>query len=276
MKILPISVLVLTKNEEQDLPGCLETLRWSDDVHLYDSLSTDRTVEIAEAFGARTTRRPFDNWAAHQNWGLANIPFKHPWVFYIDADERVTDGLRDAMAAAIASPGENVAFRLQRRDFFMGRWLKRSQTTPFYVRLFRPEKMRYERLVNPLSVVDGPTGEIEGYLDHFPFSKGIGYWFERHNSYSFFEARQIVENRKANASFHPLRAFTAKDFQERRFQQKELFYRLPARPFAKFLILYLLKRGFLDGRAGFTYATMQAFYEYMIVLKTREIERGGS
>ena len=273
---LPISVIVLTKNEEQDLPGCLETLGWSDDVHLFDSYSTDRTVEIAEAFGAKVTQRKFDNWAAHQNWGLENLPFKHPWVFYIDADERVTDPLRDAMAAAVANPGENVAFRVQRRDFFMRRWLEHIQTTPYYVRLFRPESLKYERLVNPVSVVDGPTGKVEGYLDHFPFSKGIGKWFERHNSYSTFEAQQIVDNRKGRAAFSPIKAFTAKDFQEKRFHQKELFYRLPLRPLVKFLYLYVGRLGFLDGRAGFTYATMVAIYEWTIVLKTREIERGGS
>ena len=273
---LPISVIVLTKDEEQDLPGCLETLRWSDDVHLFDSFSKDRTLEIARAAGAKVTQRVFDNWAAHQNWGLENLPFKHPWVFYIDADERVTDALRDALARAVENPDGHVAFRVQRRDFFMGRWLKHIQTTPYYVRLFRPESLRYERLVNPVSVVDGPTGEIGGYLDHFPFSKGVGKWFERHNSYSTFEARQIADNRKGKAAFSPVKAFTAKDFGERRFHQKELFYRMPMRPLVKFLLLYFLKRGFLDGRAGFTYATMQAVYEYMIVLKTREIERGGS
>ena len=76
-----ISVLILTRNEEQDLPGCLDSVAWSDDVHVYDSMSEDRTVEIARSRGARVTQRPFDNWASHQNWGLANIAFRHPWVF---------------------------------------------------------------------------------------------------------------------------------------------------------------------------------------------------
>ena len=267
-----ISILILTKNEQQDLPGCLESVAWSDDIHVYDSVSTDDTVQIAERLGAKVTQRPFDNWAAHQNWGLQNIKFKHDWVFYIDADERMTPELVKAVQAAAASPSDSVAFRLQRRDFFLGTWLKHVQTSPFYMRLFKPQHMRYERLVNPISIADGPVGEVTGYLDHFPFSKGMGQWIDRHNSYSKFEAQQIAENRAKGGTFSLAKAFTAKDFHERRYHQKELFYRLPLRPVIKFLLLYIGKRGFLDGRAGLTYAMLQSIYEYFIVLKTRELE----
>lgn len=275
-----ISVLILTKNEQQDLPGCLESVAWSDDVHVYDSVSTDDTVAIAERFGAKVTQRGYGesklafggDESAHRNWGLRNIPFKYPWVFVIDADERVTPGLLAAMHAAVKEPNVNVAFRIQRRDFFMGTWLKHVQTSPFYIRLFKPENIHHERVINTVTIVDGPIGDITGYLDHFPFSKGIGHWIERHNAYSRFEAQQIAENRENQATFSLKKAFTAKDFNERRFHQKELFYRLPFRPLIKFLILYFGKRGFLDGRAGFTYAMLQSIYEYFIVLKTRELE----
>jgi glycosyltransferase involved in cell wall biosynthesis len=267
-----ISILILTKNEQQDLLDCLKSVAWSDDIHVYDSMSTDETLTIAKQFGATITQRPFDNWAAHQNWGLKNIPFKHPWVFYIDADERMTPELVQAVQTAAVAEKNVVAFRVQRRDFFMETWLKHVQTSPFYMRLFRPEKMRYERLVNPVSVADGPVGQITGYLDHFPFSKGIGHWIERHNGYSHFEAQQIISNRKAGEGFSVLKAFTGKDFHTRRYHQKEFFYRLPFRPLAKFLLLYVAKRGFMDGRAGLTYVFLQSIYEYFIVLKVRELE----
>jgi glycosyltransferase involved in cell wall biosynthesis len=267
-----ISILILTKNEEDDLPGCLESVAWSDDIHVYDSLSTDQTVEIAEVAGATVTRRAFDNWASHQNWGLKNIPFRHEWVFYIDADERMTADLRASVLAAAARPGDNVAFRVRRRDFLYGTWLKHVQASPYYLRLFRPEKMRYERLVNPVSIPDGPVGEVAGYLDHFPFSKGMRHWLNRHNSYSTLEAEQIINNRRQRIGFSLAKALFSKDFHQRRSHQKELFYRLPFRPFFKFVIVYFLKRGFLDGRAGLTYATLQSIYEYMIFIKTRELE----
>ncbi len=272
MNSIGISILILTKNEQQDLPDCLRSVSWSDDIHVYDSFSNDNTLAVAKQFGATITQRSFDNWAAHQNWGLKNVPFKHPWVFYLDADERMTSELVKAVQAAVASARDEVAFRLQRRDFFMGTWLKHVQTSSFYIRLFLSEKMRYERLVNPISIADGPVGLVSGYLDHFPFNKGIGHWIDRHNGYSRFEAQQIVLNRRAGEYFSVVNAFTAKDFNQRRYHQKELFYRLPFRPLMKFLLLYFVKRGFLDGRAGLTYAVLQSIYEYFIVLKVRELE----
>jgi glycosyltransferase involved in cell wall biosynthesis len=271
-----ISVLILTRNEAQNLPACLASVAWSDDIHVLDSLSTDGTQALATSTGARVTERPFDNWSSHQNWALQNLPFKHPWVFYLDADERVTPELRDALQRAVAAPGHNVAFRVQRRDFMFNTWLKHVQTSPFYLRLFRPEAMRYERLVNPVSIPSGPVGQVTGYLDHYPFSKGIDHWVERHNQYSHLEAEQTIANRREHAKFSLWSALFEKDFHRRRFHQKELFYRLPARPHLRFLYLYLFRLGFLDGAAGYTYARLQGFYEYLIVAKTKELERNNS
>jgi glycosyltransferase involved in cell wall biosynthesis len=266
-----ISVLILTKNEEQDLPGCLESVSWSDDVHVLDSFSTDRTLKIGRAAAAHITQREFDSWSTHQNWALVNLPFRYPWVFYLDADERVTPELASSMQKVVQNAGEKVAFRVQRRDFWGHRWLKHVQVSSHYLRLFRPDKMRYERLVNPLSIPDGPVGELVGYLDHYPFSKGMTHWLSRHNSYSTLEAQQIVRNGAGNQQFSLRQALFGRDRNHRRFHQKELFYRTPARPLLKFLLLYLGKRGFLDGSAGFRYAMLQSIYEYMIVLKTREL-----
>jgi glycosyltransferase involved in cell wall biosynthesis len=268
-----LSILILTKNESQNLPACLASVAWSDDIHVLDSLSTDGTQSIATAAGAHLTERPFDDWSTHQNWALQNLPFKHPWVFYLDADERVTPELRDALLQVATNPGEACAFRVQRRDFFMGTWLKHVQTSPFYLRLFRPEAMRYERLVNPVSIPTGPVGQVTGYLDHFPFSKGLDHWIERHNQYSTLEAQQTLANRRNHTPFSLRSALFEKEFHRRRFHQKELFYRLPARPLLRFLYLYIVRRGFLDGRAGYTYARLQTFYEYLIVEKTKELER---
>jgi len=276
---MQVSILILTKNEQQDLPGCLESVAWSNDIHVYDSGSTDATQMIARRFGAKVTTRTYDNElafggdeASHRNWGLQNIPFKHSWVFVIDADERMTPDLVIAVRAATAAPDGHVAFRVQRRDFFLGTWLEHVQASRYYMRLLRPERIRHERLINTRAIADGPVAAIAGYLDHFPFSKGMGHWIERHNSYSRFEAQQIINNRQTNEKFSWTRALTAKDFHERRCHQKELFYRLPFRPLVKFLLLYVAKRGFLDGRAGFTYAMLQAIYEYFILLKVRELE----
>jgi glycosyltransferase involved in cell wall biosynthesis len=265
-----ISILVLTLNEENNLPSCLDTVKWSDDIHVLDSYSSDRTVEIARSYGARVWSRKFDSFAQHQNWALANITFKHPWVFYLDADERVTPELAKAARKAVEDPGENVAFRIQRRDFFLDTWLKHVQMTAHYDRLFRPGKMRYERLGHCVSKPDGPVSVISGYLDHYPFSKGTSDWVNRHNFYSTQEAQQILLNR-ASGQRIGLRSLISSAKNERRRKLKELFYRMPMRPLLKFAVMYIVKRGFLDGVAGLTYSVLMGFYEFLIVLKTREL-----
>ncbi|MBD1393313.1 glycosyltransferase family 2 protein [Mucilaginibacter glaciei] len=273
--MLGISVLILTKNEEQDLPGCLASVQWCDDVHVFDSLSDDKTLAIAAVAGATITSRKFENWSAHQNWGLQNIPFKHSWVLYIDADERVSESLYQALQAFDTTTA-NVAFEIQRRDFaWNGVWLKHSQISPFYIRLFRPQKMRYERLVNPLSVVDGQVGKLKGYLDHYPFSKGFKFWFSRHLSYADMEAAIRIEEIGAGKRFSLKKAIFSTDFTEKRYHQKGLFYKLPGRPLIKWSYMVFIRMAFLDGVAGVTYATLQSIYEYFIVLKTKEILGNG-
>jgi glycosyltransferase involved in cell wall biosynthesis len=268
---MSVSILILTLNEETNLEACLDSLSWCDDVVVLDSLSTDRTCAIAEQYGARDVRRAFDNWAAHQNWAVSNIDFRHPWVLYLDADERCLPELRDEVLAHARANAPEAAFRIRRKDFFMGRWLKHAQLYPsWFVRLFRPDRIRYERLVNPVAVVDGVVGELTEHIIHYPFSHGVSHWIARHNRYSDMEA---IEAAKVRSAGHIEGSLWAGDPNERRRALKDLFFRLPGRPIIKFLYYYGWRRGFLDGSAGFTYATLQAIYEYMIVCKGVELQR---
>ncbi len=265
-----ISVLIFTKNEQQDLPACLASVAWCNDVHVLDSFSNDRTVELARDAGARVTQRTFDNWAAHQNFAARELPFKHPWVLHLDADERVPAKLVAELRRLDAND-PRAAYRIRRRDFFFdGAWLKYVQVTPWYVRLFRPGKIRYERLVHQVAVVDGETGELKEPFDHYPFSKGIGFWLERHIRYAAVEASMLVQHNREPGSWKT--ALFGADFHQRRQHQKRLFYQMPCRPLVKFLYLLLWRRAFLDGRAGLAYALLMAIYEYFIVLHTRELQ----
>ena len=269
-----ISVLILTKNEERDLPGALLSVAWSDDVHVLDSFSTDGTVAMAEAAGARVTQRVFDNYAAHRNFGFT-LPFRHPWVLILDADERPTAELSAEMQDAVRGAAqETAAYRLRRRDFLFGRWLKHAQLTPFYIRLVRPQRARWTRAINEVLEVDGPIAELKEPLDHFPFSKGIAHWVAKHNQYSTMEA-ELIHSHAGLRDPSLRRALGDADFHTRRLHQKALYYKLPLRPLIKWLYLLVLRGAVLDGRAGVTYATLAAFYEYLIVVKTRELERGG-
>jgi glycosyltransferase involved in cell wall biosynthesis len=270
-----VSVLILTLNEEINLGACLDSLSWCDDIVVLDSMSTDRTRAIAEELGARVVTRAFDNWSAHQNWAVANIEFRYPWVLYLDADERCPTDLRDEVLRCTRQRGTQAAFRMRRKDYFMGRWLKHAQLYPtWFVRLFRPDRIRYERLVNPVVVVDGPTGEIGAHIIHYPFSHGVSHWIARHNRYSDMEAVEAAKVRVgANGTTAVSATVWSRDPNERRRALKDIFFRLPARPLVKFIYYYAWRRGFLDGRAGFTYATLQAIYEYMIACKGAELER---
>jgi glycosyltransferase involved in cell wall biosynthesis len=272
---MPVSALILTLNEEINLGDCLESLSWCDDVVVLDSQSTDRTRAIAAEWGARVVTRAFDNWSAHQNWAVTNIEFRHPWVLYLDADERCPPELRDEVLQRALPRAPEAAFRVRRKDFFMGRWLKHAQLYPtWFVRLLRPGRIRYERLVNPVAIVDGLTGQLDAHIIHYPFSHGVSHWIARHNRYSDLEAIEAMKLRHgAQGNNGQAGSVWSRDPNERRRLLKDIFFRLPARPLIKFAYYYGWRRGFLDGRAGFTYATLQAIYEYMIACKGAELER---
>jgi glycosyltransferase involved in cell wall biosynthesis len=266
-----VSILILTKNEESNITGCLEALQGFDDIVVLDSLSSDRTQVMAREMGATVVERPFDNWAAHQNWAMENIRFRNPWVFYLDADERMTPELRSEIEA-IAADGSRpeVAWFCGRRNFFMGKWIRHAMPPGMIMRFFRPERIRFERLVNPVPKVDGPVGYLRNMFDHHNFSKGLTEWIDKHNRYSLFEAMEGMRTRERAPGISRL---LSRDPFARRLALKELSFRMPMRPLLKFVWMYVLKRGFLDGRAGFTYCRLQAMYECMIVLKMREIAR---
>lgn len=265
-----ISVLILTKNEESDLPDCLRSVAWSDDVHVLDSQSTDATIRIAESAGAKVTVRPFDGYASQRNFGL-RLPFRHQWVLLLDADERIPAALVDEMGAFIGGAPESVAAaRMRRRDIWWGRWLKHAQISPFFVRLARVGRAHYEREINEVLVVDGDIKDLSESFDHYPFSKGLDHWIGKHNVYSRMEADLLVKGAIPEPSWRV--AFFGSDFNERRIHQKAIFYRLPARPFIKFFYMVLVRRAFLDGWPGIRYAFLQAIYEYFIVLKVKERE----
>jgi glycosyltransferase involved in cell wall biosynthesis len=276
-----ISVLILTRNEQLDLPAALASVSWSDDIHVLDSHSTDATAEIARAAGATVHTRVFD-YATQRNAGL-QLPFKHPWVFLLDADERATPELSAEMLRTVremqGSPQQYAgvcAFRLRRRDFLFDTWLRHAQISPFYIRLVRPECSVYSRAINEVLNVSGaPQSAIRDHaepFDHFPFNKGIAHWIAKHNVYSTMEAQLIHgEQDLRNPSLRT--AFMDPDFHLRRRHQKALFYRMRGRPILKFLYMMLYRGALLDGHAGLVYATLQAFYEYLIVLKTAELRQ---
>jgi glycosyltransferase involved in cell wall biosynthesis len=267
-----ISVLILTLNEELNLPECLASVAWSDDVVVLDSLSTDRTAAFATAAGARVVLRRFDNYANQRNHALREVTFRHAWVYMADADERVPSNLRDEMLARVAAAGPDVAaFRLRRKDMFMGRWLRRSTGYPTWAtRLIRAGRVHVEREINEEVVVDGRVDYLDQHFLHYPFNRGFAHWIERHNRYSTMEAERLLVEREAPIDWPGL---ASRDPARRRKTLKRVAYRLPGRPFLAFCYLYLVRLGLLDGAAGWHYCRLRAVYEYMIDVKMTETRR---
>jgi len=262
-----ISVVILTLNEAANLPRCLDSVRFSDDVLVLDSGSSDDTVQIAGARGARVLTRRFDSFAAQRNYAMEHGALRHPWVLHLDADEVVSDELRDELLAIAASQSAaRSVYRVPSKTIFMGRWLKHAGMYPAYqVRFGRAETLRFidhghgQREVQSMHEV----GTLRAAFDHYNFSKGIDDWFARHRRYAVTEAAQMRLERSL-----PLkgRELFASDPTLRRRAMKRLAARLPLRPLLRFFYVYVLRAGFLDGRAGLRYARMLATYQRFIDL----------
>jgi glycosyltransferase involved in cell wall biosynthesis len=267
-----ISVLILTLNEEINLVECIDSCAWCDDIVVFDSLSTDRTREIANGKAVRFLQRQFDNYAAQRNAALTEVTYKHPWVLMVDADERTPQDLIREMSTAVATAdSDTVLFRMRRKDYFLGQWLRRSSGYPsWFGRLLRLGRVRVEREVNEEYIADGKVVHLDSHLHHYPFNKGIAYWYERHNRYSNMEALTKVD---AGSSRLSLGALFRGDPVDRRRAMKQLVYHLPMRPSIWFLYLYIFRMGFLDGAAGLAFSRMRASYETMIDVKVLELER---
>lgn len=266
---MSVSVLILTLNEESNIADCINSVKWSDDIVVLDSFSTDRTVEIARAAGARVIQRVFDNYASQRNAGLNKEKLKHPWVLMLDADERVTSELQNEIEMVVEKADPVVClFHMRRKDCWLGRWLRHSTGYPtWFGRLIRVGRVTVQREINEQYIPDGESAFLSEHLLHFPFNKGMTHWFERHNRYSSMEAAALAQEQRENLI---LNGFWSPDPVIRRQAMKRLAYRLPARPLLTFGYLYLVRLGFLDGLAGLRYCFLRGMYEYMIDIKMVE------
>lgn len=260
-----VSVLVLTYNEEANLRPCLESVRWCDDVHVVDSGSSDSTVAIAQELGARVLVHRFEHFSAQRNWALDNVPFRHEWIFVLDADERVPADLASEMQEAVraATPGVS-GFLLPLRVYFLGRWIRHASQyrRVWFLRLFRRGAARYEdRKVNAHTILQGMCGYLQHALDH-DNRKGIAELLVKYNRYASLEAEETLRLRRGSATTG-LPARLGGSPPERRRWFKQIFMRLPCRGALKFLYLYVWCRGFLDGAPGFFWCVLMAMQEVL-------------
>jgi len=268
---MALSVLILTYNEADNIADCLRSVSWCDDVVVLDSYSTDGTVEVARTLGARVIQHRFQDYASQRNFGLSQITYRYPWVFMLDADERVTEELRPELIDAVrAAPPDVSLFRLRRRDHLYGRWIPRSSGYPTWLgRLARLGRVHAERAYNEEIRTADRVLELRHHLDHYPFNKGFHAWIIKHDRYSTMEAA-LLSREQPRWRWSEL---LGSDPTRRRSAAKRLIYSMPFRPALVFCGLYLIRGGLFEGRAGLTFCVLRAWYEFAIDCKREELRR---
>jgi glycosyltransferase involved in cell wall biosynthesis len=269
-----VSVLVPTLDEELNLPECLQSLVWADEVFVVDSFSGDRTTEIALAHGAQVVQHAFESYSRQKNWALDHLPFRNDWVLIVDADERVTPELRCDIQRTLES-AECDGYYLNRRFIFLGTWIQHAGWYPSWnLRLFRHAIGRYDdREVHEHVVLHGRVGYLQSDLLHLD-RRGLEAFMARHNRYSTLEAaaRFKAERNASDRARLPV-SLLASPVQRKRFLRERIWPHLPAKPVALFVYMYVLRRGFLDGRAGLALCVFHAFQEFMVGLKLAELRK---
>lgn len=268
------SIYILTYNEELEIAACIESALQSDDVIVVDSFSVDRTIEIARQYPVRVVQHEFESHGQQRTWMLSSIAPKHEWAYILEADERMTPDLFRECLTAIGSEQPHVGYYVAERVIFMGQWIRRSTQYPRYqLRLLRHGKVYFSDYGHAeREVCDGSTGFLQATYPHYTCGKGLSRWIEKHNRYSTDEAMETLRQLGSGTVNWRNLLLGATEIDRRR-ALKDLSLRLPLRPLIRFLYMYFWLGGFLDGRAGFTWCTLQAFYEYLILLKVWEMRQ---
>ena len=267
---IPVSVMIFTLDEEANLPACLDSLAWCEDVVVVDSFSTDRTAEICRERGVSFHQHAFEGFGRQRMWALDNVDTRHQWVLVLDADERVPETMVEELSKVLPSaPPEVAAFRVRRRFHMWRRWLRHSSLYPTWVvRLVRKGRVAYENRGHAeTQVIDGETRALEAELIDENL-KGLDAWFSRQSTY----ARRDAEEELAQTAGR-LSDLWRRDPLSRRAALKRLARRLPARGPTYFLYSYILRLGFLEGRDGFTFCLMRAMYQTMVQMHKYDIMR---
>jgi glycosyltransferase involved in cell wall biosynthesis len=270
---IPVSVIVMTKDEEHNIVACLESLRRFQEVFVVDSASTDGTVELAREHGAQVVDFHWNGgYPKKKQWALDNLPFSHDWVLYVDADETVLPDLASEIAATVRNPGGHAGFFVGYNYVFMDRVLRWGRRVYKLVLLDRRAArfLDYDDLdaANMWEVeghyqpeVGGPTRVLKHRMLHRDH-ESLFFYFARHNRYSDWEA--VVRENGALVRSEEAQPPMRKTL-------KKVFDRLPFKGTVLFVFYYFVKLGFLDGRPGFNFALANSFYYWQIGLKQREL-----
>ena len=260
----PVAVVILTKDEEANLPGALESVcGWASEVWVLDSFSADKTVEVASKYPCRVAKKEFVSFPDQRNHALRELPIEAEWVLFLDADERVSPGLREEISSLLAMSPVEDGFYMKRRFYWMGRWLRRGYYPVWLLRLCRKGASRCEaRSVNEHIVVDGTTELLNEDLYHED-AKPLEVWLEKHQTYARLEAEEMLaaSRRRENPSFWGAQA------ERKRWIRLKVWDRLPlfVRPFFYFTYRYFLTGAFVEGTPALCYHSLQALWYPILI-----------
>jgi glycosyltransferase involved in cell wall biosynthesis len=279
--VADVTAIVLTRDEERNLAACLESLSgWTARVIVVDSGSTDRTLAIARAAGADIVEHAFETHARQWKWVLEHIPVDTPWVLGLDADQHVTPELRQSIERVTGSPEVSgpAGYFIARRQVFRGRWIRHGGYYPKYLlKLFRREAVRVDEqdLVDHHFVVHGAVGRLDGDLiEDNRNEAAIAVWTDKHNRYAVRQARQEFEAARRLPPLSFAGMWQSPD--TRTAVMKQIWARLPLfiRPCLYVTYRYVIRLGFLDGKEGFIFHVLQAFwYRLLVDINLDELRR---
>jgi glycosyltransferase involved in cell wall biosynthesis len=282
--VLPITVIVAARNEARNLPHCLESLRQAGEVYVIDSQSTDRTIEIAESYGAHVVQFQYKGgWPKKRQWAMDSLPITYDWVFLIDADESLTPELAEEIRQAIANPDYD-GYYIALRMFFLGRELRHSGASFYKLSLFRQGKARFEcrlkdqdesmadmEIHEHVVLDDDPRTARVAKLKHPLLHRNVeslSRYIRKHDEYSNWEARVWLEGENNSRDIAP--SFVGSQAQRRRWLRKK-FFAIPGSPVLFFFYKYFFRLGLLDGIPGLIYCAMQGIQFFTIKAKIYEL-----
>lgn len=283
MNRIPVSAVVLTRDEERNLPACLASIKdLVDEIFVVDSGSTDRTVAIARGAGAQVVTHEFSGHSAQWQWALAALPLRHAWVLGLDADQRLTPELATELRTLFADPGRTASFAgfyVSRRNIFRGKWIRWGGYYPKrFIKLFRRDRLLHEAadLLDHHFRVQGKVGTLgHDIIEENLKEDDIDFWIRKHLRYAELLATEEARRRNGHTPT-TVRPVLFGNPDERAEWQKQTWSVLPrfVRPPAYFLWRYVFLLGFLDGKQGFAFHFLHAFWFRLVTdLKIDEQRR---
>ena len=275
----PISVIILTYNEEFNIEKCLESVHgWADEIFIVDSYSTDKTLEIAKEYTDKIYQHAFETQARQIKWSQDSLPVSNEWILRLDADERLPKELKEEIETILPQLDKDInGIYLNLRVHFMGRWIRYGGHYPFLLlRIWRKEHGSIEdRFMDERIVVNGKTITLRhDFIEDD--RKNLTIWIDKQNNYSSREVKQLLLNNSEGKQISVKASLFGNKIQRKRWLKDDLYATLPIflRAFLYFLYRYFFRLGFLDGKEGLIFHFLQGFwYRFLVDAKVYEYKR---